>query len=133
MRIRVLVLVLVTILASVGLAHAKAAIQVTPDASFILVNKTVGSEQWVLSLDLDNDVLFGNVFDTSGGSATFFSCDVEWSGDGGSFDISDLNGQTATFDCSVASGCSTLPCDVDVEWHALGGAVITLPGSFFLP
>ncbi len=133
MRIRVLVLLLVTVLASVGVAHAKSAVQVTPDQSFILVNKTLGTQQWVLSLDVDLDVLFGNVFDTSGGSATFFSCDVTWSGDGVVTGVGDLNGQTATFDCLIASGCSALPCGVDIEWHALGGATVTLPGSFFLP
>jgi hypothetical protein len=133
MRIRVLGLAFVTVLACVGVAHAKSAVQINPDGDFILVNKTVGNEQWVLALDTDLDRLFGNVFNTSGGAATFFSCDVNWSDGGVSGDVSDLSGQTATFDCSVASGCSTLPCDPDVEWHAVGGAAITLPGSFFLP
>ena len=132
MRIRVLGLVFVGVLACVSVAHAKSPVQITPDESFILVNKTVGTEQWVLTLDLLDDELFGNVFDTSGGNPTFFSCDVDWS-DGGAADPGDLAGQTGTFTCSVASGCSALPCDPDTEWHALGGADITLPGSFFLP
>jgi hypothetical protein len=132
MRIRSLAVTLAVLLATVGSAHAKSAVQVTPDESVILVNKTVGSQQWVLALNVDVDTLTGNVFDTGGGAATFFACDVTWSDSGVFADVSDLQGQTATFDCSVASGCSALPCDSSTEWHALG-AVSPLPGSFFLP
>ena len=135
MRIASFVLAIVALAMSAGAAYAKSPVQVTPDGSIILVNKQLGTgataQQWVMSLDIDVDTLTGNVFETSGAPATFFSCDVTWSGDG-IFDLTDLSSQTATFDCLVASGCSALPCDPDVEWHALGSTP-SLPGTFFLP
>ncbi|MBI3769837.1 MAG: hypothetical protein HY271_15300 [Deltaproteobacteria bacterium] len=132
MRIRSLVVTLAVLLATAGSAHAKSAVQVTPDESVILINKTVGTQQWVLALNVDVDTLTGNVFDTSGGAATFFACDVTWSDDGVFSDVSELQGQTATFVCSVASGCAALPCDPGTQWHDIG-SVSPLPGSFFLP
>ncbi len=122
----------VALLASAVSAHAKSAVQVAPDDSAIIVNKTVGTtEQWVLSLNLNDETLSGNVFNTSGAAPTFFFCNVD-SPDGFS-EPADLVDQTLTFDCSIASGCSALPCDPATEWHPLGGAAPTLPGSFFLP
>lgn len=136
MRIRSFapVLVVLGLVLSAVPAHAKSAIQLTPDGSEILVNKTVGTtEQWVISLNVDFDTLTGNVFELKGGAPTFFSCDVTWDGDGVVDTIGDLKNQTATFDCMIASGCSALPCDASTEWHALGGTPPSLPGSFFLP
>jgi hypothetical protein len=131
MRIASFLVALAALVASAGAAHAKSAVQITPDGSTILVNKQVGNEQWVLSLDLDNETLTGNVFDLTGKPPTFFACDVF--SDEGFFFAEDLQGQTLTFDCQVASGCSALPCDPDVEWHALGVTPAPLPGEFFLP
>lgn len=129
MRIRSLTVTLAALLLSVGSAHAKSPIQFTPDESNVLVNKAVGTEQWVLSLNVNDDTLTGNVFDTTGKPPTFFFCDVTWDG---LLDLIDLQGQTLTLDCQVASGCSAVPCDA-TGWHALGGGSISLPGSFFLP
>ena len=131
MRIASFVLAVVALAMSAGAAHAKSAIQITPDTigTIILVNKPVGTEQWVLTLSLDDDTLIGNVFDTSGGNATFFSCLVDGDDTG---DPTDLPTETLTFTCQIASGCAALPCDQDVEWHDLGSTP-TLPGSFFLP
>ncbi len=128
-------LAVVALLVCAASAHAKSSIQVTPDGSEILVNKQIGSgntaQQWVITLDIDQDTLTGNVFEASGAAATFFSCDVTWSGDG-IFDLTDLQTQTASLDCEIASGCSSLPCDPDTEWHAISN-VPPLPGTFFLP
>lgn len=138
MRIRSFapVLVVLGLVLSAVPAHAKSAIQLTPDGSEILVNKQIGqgssAQQWVISLNVDFDTLTGNVFELNGSAPTFFSCDVTWDGDGVVDTIGDLKNQTATLDCMIASGCSALPCDASTEWHALG-AVPPVPGSFFLP
>jgi hypothetical protein len=136
MRIRLFAsLAVVAVLASAASVHAKSPVQVTPDDSAIIVNKTVGTgsnaEQWVLSLSLNDETLSGNVFEVSGAAPTFFFCDVD-SPDGFS-EPQDLADQTLTFTCSIAAGCSALPCDPDTEWHPLGGDPPTLPGTFFLP
>lgn len=131
MAIRLLAVLLVILLVSVSPAHAKSPIQITPDDNTIVVNKKVGSEQWVLALNIFDQTLSGNVFDLGGKPPTFFFCDVT-SPDGFSVPA-DLSGQTLTLDCSIAGGCSALPCDPNTEWHVLGGGSITLPGSFFLP
>jgi len=134
MRITSFIVALVALAVTAGAAHAKSPVQVTPDDSAILVNKPVGTEQWVLSLSLNDETLSGNVFDSTPGVApTFFFCDVETSDGLGFSEPEDLVGVTLTFtDCLVASGCSALPCDPDVEWHDLGSTP-SLPGSFFLP
>jgi len=69
------------------------------------------------------------VFDLTGKPPTFFFCDATF--DDNFFELADLASENVTFDCQVASGCAALPCEV--EWHPIGGAPITLPGSFFLP
>jgi hypothetical protein len=131
MRIASFILAIVALAMSAGAAHAKSPVQVTPDDSAILVNKPVGTEQWVLSLSLDDETLSGNVFDSSGAPPTFFFCDADT--DDGFSEPEDLMGVTITFDnCVVAQGCTVLPCDPDIEWHDLG-SIPTLPGSFFLP
>ncbi len=109
-----------------------------PNDSFILVNKTVGSganaEQWVLTLSLDDQTLLGNVFEVNGGAPTFFFCDTDTEDGFGFVEPEDLQGQTVVFsDCMIASGCSALPCNPDVEWHPLGTQPASLPGEFFLP
>ena len=131
MRIASFIVALIALVATAGVAHAKSPVQFTPgDATIILVNKPVGTEQWVLSFSLDDDTLTGNVFDTSGKPPTFFFCNVDGDDTG---DPADLSTETLTFiDCMVASGCSALPCDPAVEWHDLGSTP-SLPGSFFLP
>ena len=132
MRIASFVLAVVALAMSAGAVHAKSPVQVTPDDSAILVNKPVGTEQWVLSLSLSDETLSGNVFDSTPGVApTFFFCNADT--DLGFSEPGDLVGVTITFtDCMVASGCSALPCDPTVEWHELGSTPV-LPGSFFLP
>lgn len=122
--------VLAAVVLSAGAVHAKSPVQITPDEVQILVNKPVGTEQWVLALDLDNLTLTGNVFDTQK-PPTFFSCDVEFSPDDW-VDIADIAAETLTLDCQVASGCSALPCDAATEWHPLG-TTPSIGGSFFLP
>jgi hypothetical protein len=131
MRIRSLVAALGVLLASATLAHSKSPTQLAPTdiSDYLMVNKTVGSEQWVLVLDADNNALTGNVFDLTGKPPTFFFCDVEFSPDDW-VDVSEISSETLTFTCQVAGGCTTLPCTTD--WHSVGGD-ITLPGSFFLP
>ena len=131
MNIRSLAAVIAFLLVSLGSAHAKSPLEVTPDDNTILVNKKVGAEQWVLALNLFDLTLTGNVFDLGGKPPTFFYCDVSSPDDLGV--PADLAGQTLTLDCSSATGCGALPCDPKTEWHALGGEPITLPGSFFLP
>ena len=133
MRIRVLV-VLATLLASASVAHAKSPVQLAPMTdnngdTVLMVNKTVGSEQWVLVLDADNGVLSGNVFDLSGKPPTFFFCDVNFDPDAWTVPA-EIASETLTLTCQVAGGCTTLDCTSD--WHSVGGG-ITLPGSFFLP
>ena len=132
MRIRSSLVALVAVLAVTTVAHAKSPVQVSPDGfgSTVLVNKTIaGKEQWVITLDTDNLTLTGNVFDLTGKPPTFFFCDVTL--DDNFFDLADLASENVTFDCQIASGCTALPCEV--EWQPIGGAPITLPGSFFLP
>jgi hypothetical protein len=131
MQIRSLAVLLALVLVSVGSAHAKSPVQITPDDNTMLVSKKVGNEQWVLALNFFDQTVTGNVFDLGGKPPAFFFCDVS-SADGFSVPA-DLAGQTLTLDCSSASGCAALPCDPNTEWQALGGGVITLPGSFFLP
>lgn len=130
MRIAALAM-LALLLVAAGPAHAKSPIQVTPDDNTIVVNKQVGNEQWVLAFNLFDQTVTGNVFDLGGNPPTFFFCNVD-SSDGFSLPA-DLAGQTLTLDCSSAGGCAALPCDSTTEWHAVGGAAITLPGAFFLP
>jgi len=125
MRIRVLV-VLATLLASASVTHAKSPVQLAPMTdnngdTVLMVNKTVGTEQWVLVLDADNGVLSGNVFDLSGKPPTFFDL---WTVP------AEISSETLTLTCQVAGGCTILDCTSD--WHS-AGADITLPGSFFLP
>jgi hypothetical protein len=133
MRLRALVF-LAALLASAGVAHAKSPVQLAPTTdnnldTILMVNKTVGTEQWVLVLDAEAGVLTGNVFDLSGKPPTFFYCDVAFSPDLWS-DASQISAETLTFTCQVAGGCTALDCSSD--WHSVG-ADITLPGSFFLP
>ena len=131
MHIRLLAVMLALLLVSVGSAHAKSPVQITPDGNTILVSKQVGNEQWVVALNLFDQTLTGNVFDLGGKPPTFFFCDVS-SADGFSVPA-DLAAQTLTLDCSIAGGCAALPCAANTEWQVLGGAAITLAGSFFLP
>ena len=131
MNLRSLAALMAFLLVSVGSAHAKSPVQIAPDDNTILVNKKVGAEQWVLALNLFDLTLTGNVFDLGGKPPTFFFCDVSFPDDVSAPE--DMAGQTLTLDCSSAHGCAALPCDPDTEWQALGGASITLPGSFFLP
>lgn len=126
MRIRAFAAAFAVVLAAAGPVHAKSAVQITSDETKCLVNKPVGTEQWVLVLDLDSETLTGNVFDTSGKPPTFFSCTAD-SVNGLAFP-EDLVGDTVTLDCEV-SDCVTLPC---TQWHPLG-TQIDLPGEFFLP
>jgi hypothetical protein len=138
MRFRALVL-LAILLASAGVAHAKSPVQLAPttdtnnltnnDLTILMVNKTVGSEQWVLVLDADDEILSGNVFDLTGKPPTFFFCDVSFSPDEWTV-AGEISSETLTLTCQVAGGCTTLPCASD--WQPVGGD-ITLPGSFFLP
>jgi hypothetical protein len=118
------------------LAHAKSPVQLAPTdvlqsdlSTVLMVNKTVGNEQWVLVLDADNLALTGNVFDLGGKPPTFFFCNVafdpgEW------FDPAEIASETLTLTCQVAGGCTTLPCTSD--WHSVGPD-ISLSGTFFLP
>ena len=136
MRIRALGLAFIGVLASVAVAHAKSPVQLAPMGdnnnnidTVLLVNKTQGTEQWVLVLDADAGVLTGNVFDLSGKPPTFFYCDVAFDPDAWS-DAADIRSETLTLTCQVAGGCTALPCTSD--WTSVG-ADITLPGSFFLP
>ena len=124
-------LALAMLVLSAGTAAAKSPIQIAPDPSdtIILVNKQVGTEQWVISLDLDDQTLTGNVFDLSGKPPTFFSCFVSFDPDD-PFEPEDLATETLTLDCRVAGGCAALPCEA--EWQPLG-TTPTIPGSFFLP
>jgi len=136
MRIASAVVALVALVASAGAAHAKSAVQVDPNDEFILVNKTIGSgtsaEQWVLTLNLDEETILGNVFEANGGPPTFFFCNVSTEDD--FVEPEDLQGQTVTFsDCMIAGGCTALPCDPDVQWQPISGTIPPLPGSFFLP
>ena len=131
MRIRALIL-LATLLASASVAHAKSPVQLAPTSdgsALLMVNKTQGNEQWVLSLDADNLVLTGNVFNLTGKPPTFFFCDVTFDPDQWT-DPAEIRSETLMLTCQVAGGCATLPCTAD--WASLGGD-ITLPGSFFLP
>jgi hypothetical protein len=131
MRIRSSLAVLAAVLTFATVAHAKSPVQVMPDGleSTVLINKQVNNEQWVITLDTDNATLTGNVFDLTGKPPTFFFCDATF--DDNFFELADLATENVTFDCQIASGCAALPCET--EWHPIGGAPITLPGSFFLP
>jgi len=134
MRIASSIVALVLLAASAGVAHAKSAVQVDPNDSFILVNKTVGSEQWVLTLSLDDQTLIGNVFETNGGAPTFFFCNTDTQDGFGFSEPGDLMGETIVFsDCEIAGGCTALPCDPDTQWTPLGTQPASLPGEFFLP
>ena len=134
MRITSSIVVLVLLAASAGVAHAKSAVQVDPNDSFILVNKSVGSEQWVLTLSLDDQTLLGNVFESNGGAPTFFFCNTDTEDGFGFGEPSDLQGHMIVFsDCEVAGGCTALPCDPDTQWTPLGTQPGSLPGEFFLP
>jgi hypothetical protein len=133
MRIRVLV-VLATLLASASVAHAKSPVQLAPSTdnnseTLLMVNKTQGTEQWVLVLDAEAGVLTGNVFDLTGKPPTFFACDVAFDPDEWTVPA-EIASETLTLTCQVAGGCTTLDCTSD--WHSVG-ADIALPGSFFLP
>jgi len=138
MRIASSIAALVLLVAAAGSAHAKSAVQVDPNDSFILVNKTVGSgtnaEQWVLTLSLDDQTLIGNVFEVNGGAPTFFFCNTDTADGFGFGEPEDLEGATIVFsDCEVAGGCTALPCDPDTQWTPLSTQPANLPGEFFLP
>jgi hypothetical protein len=132
MPIRALIAAVAVVLAAAGSVHAKSPVQITPDDSttVALVNKTVGNEQWVLALNFSDETLTGNVFNLSGAPPTFFYCEAESDDDFDFVDPELLRGDTLTFECQVASGCTTLPCVTD--WQPVG-APIDLPGEFFLP
>ena len=119
------------LVASSATAFAKSPVQIAPDPSdtIILVNKQVGTEQWVISLDLDDETLTGNVFDLSGKPPTFFSCTVDFSPDNFT-SVAEIAAETLTLTCNVAGGCNALPCEV--EGQPLG-TTPTIGGSFFLP
>ena len=131
MRIRTPLAALAAVLTLATVAHAKSPVQIVPDGfgSTVLVNKFVNNAQWVITLDTDNAILTGNVLDLNGNPPAFFFCDATF--DDNFFELADLASENVTFDCQVATGCAALPCET--EWHPIGGAPITLPGSFFLP
>ena len=125
------ILVLVFLVVFTGTAFAKSPVQIAPDTTdtIILVNKQVGTEQWVISLDLEDETLTGNVFDLSGKPPTFFSCTVDFSPDEW-VEVADIATETLTLTCNVAGGCTALPCTT--EWQPLG-TTPSISGSFFLP
>ncbi len=124
-------LALALVVLAAGPTFAKSPVQIAPDPTdtILLVNKQVGTEQWVISLDIDDETLTGNVFDLSGKPPTFFSCDVEFSPDEWS-EVADIANETLTLTCNVAGGCAALPCTA--EWQPLG-TTPSIGGSFFLP
>jgi hypothetical protein len=131
MRIRAIAAAFAVVLAAAGSAHAKSAVQITPDEVTILVNKFIAAsnEQWVLALNLDDQTLSGNVFNLNPDvPATFFACDATFDPDE-FVDLADLASETVTFNCEVASGCAGLPCE---SWQPIASEIV-LPGAFFLP
>ena len=131
MRIRAFVATIAVVLAAAGSAHAKSAVQITPDEVTILVNKFIPetNEQWVLALNLDDQTLSGNVFNLNPDvPATFFACEATFDPDE-FVDLADLASETVTLNCEVSGGCAGLPCE---SWQPIANDIV-LSGTFFLP
>ena len=116
------------VLALPAIAVAKSPVRMTPDGTAILVNKDVGDERWVITLDLERATVTGNVF-VGNTRAQFFWCGiVDATGD-----PADLATQILVLHCFTADACADVAgCRAGFdEWRSIGE--VRLPGSFFLP
>lgn len=101
-------------------------LQVTPDdVRRTLISKDVGGERWAITYNPDDRTVTGNVFSPGGGPPRFVWC--ERTGDDGN---PDRYAMQIDFTCSGADACELPSCPTG-EWSQI--AVVTLPGSFFLP
>jgi hypothetical protein len=102
-----------------SLAYAReSGIQVSPDQKRILINKDINGEQWIITHNLDDNTITGNVV-AADGTPVFFWCQI----------LSD-DGTNTTMSCSTANTCDEGPCSSD-EWDGLGN--IQVADSFLTP
>lgn len=100
-------------------AHAQSGVQTTPERRAVLVNKDLGGERWVISFDLAEQTVTGNVFFPDGRDPAFVWCDPAGVASG-----------ELRLTCYGADRCTSSPC-LASAWTPLGGT--SVPASFFEP
>ena len=110
---------------STAKATSGSILQISPDASVVMIQKDYGSERWSITLNQNTGVYSGNVFKTDGRPASFVWCPKTSSTD-----------QDITFSCQGADACRDSTCpgvrdDGRPDWVFIGDQ--TLPRSFFEP
>ncbi len=114
--------------ASQAHAQRQSAIQLTPDSGRYMISKPVGNSRWVITYNLDDKTVTGNVFNTETDDVDFLWCRI-------------LTDQVVhqpdpletsyPLQCFLAAGCTEAPCSASA-WTELVG-VQPLEGSFLLP
>ena len=111
---------LLSALASAGVARAGDGVQFSGDCTRTYVNKQVGeTEQWAITWEVYGDAT-GNVFKLDGSEPSFIECQL----------VSEDEGNEI-FDCFGSSACSAPPCSGS-QWTPIASS-LSIPLGFFLP
>jgi hypothetical protein len=102
-------------------------VQVAPDGK-LMVNKTLGGEQWSIVVDFATQTMAGNVTNLDGSAPQFIWCTILSPVVTEPEDF--LETEEVTLACSGANGCSDFPC-VPAAWTNLGS--FDVQSSFFVP
>ncbi|MEO6030031.1 MAG: serine protease [Candidatus Binatia bacterium] len=102
-------------------------LQTTPDGKRTLINKPVGTEQWAITENVEDQTVTGNIFFTDGRDPQFLAC--ERLGDDGNPNPALV---MIRYSCAVSTKCTSTDCPAPNDWVTLPDEV-TLPGSFLRP
>jgi hypothetical protein len=102
-------------------------VQVAPDGK-LMVNKTLGGEQWSIVVDFSTQTMAGNVTNLDGSDPQFIWCTILSPVVTEPEDF--LETESVELACSGADGCSGFPCSPSA-WTNLGS--FEVQSSFFVP
>ncbi len=106
----------------------QSAIQLTPDSGRYMISKPVGNSRWVITYNLDDKTVTGNVFNTETDDVDFLWCRILTDE---MVHQPDPLETSYPLQCFMAAGCAEAPCSASA-WTELVG-VQPLAGSFLLP